>query len=124
MRVLLGVMVMGALGAAARYLLDGYLSDRMGSSFPWGIMIINVSGSFAIGLVYASLTSRSVLDPSLRVWVTTGFIGAYTTFSTVSLETAQLVQQQSYALAFANSAGSLAAGIVAAGLGLALGTSI
>lgn len=115
-------MIAGAIGAAARYGLDGLISIRTGTGFPWGIFVVNISGAFALGLIYTVMTSRLTVDPAIRIWVTTGFLGAYTTFSTLTLETVQLLQTRSYGLAVLNSAGSLAVGLVAAGAGVALGS--
>jgi fluoride exporter len=79
-------MVAGALGAAARYALDGYISRRVGSSFPWGTLIINVSGSMVLGLLYTLLTNRIANDSALRLAMTVGFLGSYTTFPTLTLD--------------------------------------
>ena len=118
MRTLVGVMIAGALGAAARYGLDGLVSDRVGGSFPWGTMVINLSGSLAVGFVFTLLTERVAIDTAVRFAITTGFIGSYTTFSTWTLETARLIQDRSYLPATANALGSLGLGLVAVGAGI------
>jgi CrcB protein len=117
-------MIAGALGAAARYGLDGFVSGRLDSSFPWGTFLINVSGSLVLGFLYTMLTNRIAIDSALRAGLTVGFLGSYTTFSTLTLETARLFQERSYALAALNSAGGLAVGLLAAGLGIALGEAL
>ena len=124
MRIIAGLMVCGALGAAARYGLDGFISDRTSGSFPWGILVVNVSGAFALGLIYTFMTSRFAGDPSLRVWLTTGFLGAYTTFSTLTLDSVRLLEDKAYLLAMANSLGSLVIGLAAAAAGIAVGNML
>ena len=120
MRVVIGVAVAGALGAVARYELDGVISAR-GGLFPWGTFAINVSGAFLLGFLFTLLGERIGVEPWLRSAVTIGFLGAYTTFSTLTLETAQLVQLGSYSLALLNSLGSLVCGMIAVFAGIFLG---
>ena len=91
-------MIAGAMGAAARYGVDGFISDRVTSAFPWGTFVINVSGSLLLGFLYTVLTNRMAIDSALRLGLTVGFLGAYTTFSTLTLETARLFQERSYVL--------------------------
>jgi CrcB protein len=89
---ILGIAVLGALGALTRNTLDGWVADRTGGAFPWGTFVINVSGSIALGFLFTLFTERAAIDPALRFSITTGFLGAYTTFSTFSLETVRLLQ--------------------------------
>ena len=124
MRTLVGIMVAGALGAAARYGLDGFVGDRTGSGFPWGTFVINISGSLVLGFLFTVLTERIAIDSALRFSITTGFIGSYTTFSTWMLETARLVQDRSYLLATWNAAGSVVAGLAAVGAGIVMGRAV
>ena len=121
MPITLAIALAGALGALARYGLDGVVSRRTGGSFPWGTFVINVSGSFLLGLVFTLLTERYRVDPWLRSALTIGFLGAYTTFSTLSLETYRLLEEGAVGLAIANAAGSLAAGLAALYVGVVLG---
>ena len=120
MRIWIGVAIAGAVGALARYALDGVVSRR-GGAFPWGTFVVNVTGAFLLGLVFTILTERFRASPWLRASLTVGFLGAYTTFSTLSLETYRLLQDGSYLLAAANAAGSLLAGLGAVSLGVILG---
>jgi len=120
MRTLLAVMVAGALGAAARYGADGVVSSRLGGQLPWGTFVVNVSGCFLLGILYTLLTGRFTVDPGLRIAITVGFVGSYTTFSTLILETAQLGQGGSYVLAALNAFGSLVAGMVALAAGIVM----
>src|ERR1043166_1120793 len=112
MRTVVGIGIAGCLGALARYGLDG-LGSRRASAFPWGTFVVNVSGAFLLGFVVTVLGERVAVGSWLRATVAIGFLGAYTTFSTLSLETYRLVETRSYALAGANALGSVAAGLVA-----------
>jgi CrcB protein len=122
--VILGVGIGGFLGAVARYVLDGWISTATGGRFPWGTFAINVSGSFVLGLLFAMSVERGVLPAGVRAPVLVGFVGAYTTFSTLSLETWRLAEDGSYALALANLGGSAILGIVAVFAGLTLGRAL
>jgi CrcB protein len=118
-------MVFGAFGAVARYGLDGWISDRAsGNSFPWGIFVVNITGAFVVGVLYTVMTNRFAGDATVRIWFTTGFLGAYTTFSTLTLDSVRLFEDRAYGLAFANSFGSLAAGLCAAAVGITVGNLI
>jgi len=120
----LAIVVAGAFGALARYGLDGWISRRAPTSFPWGTFAINVTGSFLLGLAFVLMTERFRPDPWLRSAVTIGFLGAYTTFSTFSLETYRLVEDGAYGLALANVVGSVAAGLTAVYAGVVLGRAL
>ncbi|GCE45433.1 CrcB protein [Thermosporothrix hazakensis] len=86
-----GVGLAGALGAVARYLLGSFISEHTSSAFPSGTLIINVSGAFVIGLIFA-FTSRGFLSAATQTVLATGFLGGYTTFSTMSWEAFQLMR--------------------------------
>ena len=116
----LGVMVGSALGAPTRYLLDQLISSRHERLFPWGTFVINVSGSFLLGLL-VSLAANGGVEPWLLAAVGTGFLGSYTTFSTYAWETLRLVEDGAVLVAFLNLGGSIAAGAAAAAVGLAVG---
>lgn len=113
----------GFLGANARYWLGGWIQARWGSEFPWSTFVINVTGSFILGLFLTLLTERFALPraPVLRLIVAVGFVGAYTTFSTFEFETMELVRAGVMVRAFGNAFGSLFAGFVAVWLGVLLG---
>ena len=106
----------GFAGAIARYLVDGAVTDRTGGAFPWGTLVINITGSFVLGLLAALTIERAILPADIRGPVMIGFLGAYTTFSTWMLESHQL----SHRAALANILGSLALGLAAAQLGIAV----
>lgn len=123
MPVLIGIAVAGALGALARYGLDEWL-ERRGGLFPWGIFVVNVSGAFLIGLAVEVLEPRFEDVRWFRTAVITGFLGAYTTFSTLSLDTYRLFEGGFPVHAVANALGTLVAGLLAVWLGLTLGRAL
>jgi CrcB protein len=124
MRTAAAIAVAGALGALARYGLDGLVSRRIPSAFPWGTFVINVSGAFALGFVFTLMTEQLTTAPWLRGAVTIGFLGAYTTFSTLTFETYRLAEDGALGLAAANVLGSMAAGLVAVYLGVIMGRAL
>ena len=111
------IVVAGGLGAASRLVVDGLVRHRVASTFPWATVLINVTGSFLLGLLVG-------IGPGDR-WLTvlgTGFLGGYTTFSTASLETAGLLFDRRPLAAAANGLGVLVACVAAASGGYAVGT--
>lgn len=114
----------GAFGAAARYVVGGWLADRFGPAFPWHTFVINVSGAFLLGVLMALSVERGIVPQSWRIALGTGVLGGYTTFSTLSYESIALAAGGSHALALANMFGSGAAGLLAAWLGLVVGRVI
>ena len=115
------ISIGAVLGANLRYLLGGWITDRFGPDFPIGTMVINVTGSFMIGLFLTIIGERIVVSDWWRPLVAIGFLGGYTTFSTFSYETLALAQAGSWGLAAANvglsvvlSLGGCFAGIVLA----------
>lgn len=114
----------GFLGANARYWLGGWVAQRYGTEFPWGTMVVNVTGSFILGLFTTLITERVIAPPNLRLVVAIGFVGAYTTFSTFEYESFGLAEAGSLTLAAANLAGSLALGFIAVWLGARLARGV
>jgi CrcB protein len=123
MRTTVAVGIAGAFGAVARYGLEGVVSRR-GGIFPWGTFLVNVSGALVLGFLFTLLTGRLTIAPWLRSALLIGFLGAYTTFSTLSLETFRLLEDGAYALATANALGSLGLGLAAIYVGVVLGRVI
>lgn len=116
---LLVIAVAGAIGAVTRFVVDGYVQQRLGQVFPWGTFVINTSGSLLLGFLAGLALSHSF--PHLPyVFLATGFCGAYTTFSTFGYETVRLAEENAGLPAGANALGSVVAGLVAAATGLAL----
>lgn len=111
----------GFFGAIARRVIDLAVSERNPSAFPLGTLVINLSGAFLLGLLFAWAIERDVLPASIRGPLMIGFLGAYTTFSTFMLESWRLVEDGAWPLAAANLVGSVVLGLVAVLAGLALG---
>jgi len=111
----------GALGALARYSLGVWVYERMGTRFPYGTVVINVTGCFLMGLVLAILDTHMELNPAWRYTIPVGFIGAYTTFSTFEYETLHAAQNGEPAIAFLYFGVSLILGFVGVWLGMLSG---
>lgn len=117
--LLLPLAVAGGAGAIVRFVVDGLLRDRIGARLPWGTAIINVSGSFLLGLL-TGLAAHGLPAAALLV-LGTGLLGGYTTFSTASVETVRLIGQRRYAASLAYGLGVLILSVAAGALGLRLG---
>ena len=113
--------VAAALGANARYWIGDILARRLGTSFPFGTLVINLSGSLLLGLFLALFTDRFLLDPRWRMVFTVGFLGSYTTFSTYTFESVNLMLTGQWGLGLLNLLGSSILGAIAALLGVWLG---
>lgn len=115
----------GFVGAIARYLVDGVVSERTAASaFPFGTLAINLSGAFVLGLLATLTLERSLLPAEIRGPVMIGFLGAYTTFSTFTLESLRLLEAGSWMLAAGNLIGSVVLGLLAVAAGVALGRAL
>jgi CrcB protein len=112
-------LVAAAVGAPARYLIDGLVQDRTSGAFPWGTFVVNVTGCFLLG-VLTGLGLYHDLGPTVRTAIGTGGIGAYTTFSTFTFETVRLAEEGAVDEALRNALGSLLVGVAAASAGLAM----
>lgn len=127
---LLVVAVGGGLGAAARFMVDGEIRARHNGGFPWGTFVVNVTGSFLIGLfanLFFTLVHLGVPGSTARLLelaLVVGLCGGYTTFSTTTVESVRLAQSGRMRLALANSLGTLMITVAAAGLGMWLGTVV
>ncbi|MGI9080331.1 MAG: fluoride efflux transporter CrcB [Acidimicrobiales bacterium] len=112
-------VVAAAIGAPLRYLIDGYVGDRVEGAFPWGTFVVNVSGSLLLG-VLSGLALYHAFPKTPKVVLGTGFCGAYTTFSTFSFETVRLLEEGDLNEALRNALGTLVTCAGAAALGLAV----
>ena len=121
--VALAVALGGMVGAPLRYLVDRIVTTHVDSEFPFGTLIINVAGSLVFGVV-AGLVLRHHVGPVLAALVGTGFCGALTTFSTFTVETIQLVEDDELAQAAGNVALAVVVGLAAAAAGLAIGLNV
>jgi CrcB protein len=93
MDTFLAISAGAILGANARYFLNLYCAKILGSSFPYGTMIINITGSFLLGFFLIWSTERVLLDPRYKLLIAIGFCGSYTTFSSFSFESIRLLQE-------------------------------
>lgn len=110
-----GAALAGGVGAVLRYLVDLGVGRLAGRRFPWGILLVNITGSFALGFVTTAL-------PDAAFVLGAGLLGGYTTFSTAMLDTIALWRDGERPASAFNAIGMLALGLLAAGLGLALGS--
>ena len=121
----LWVAIGGALGSMARYGLGGLVSEKFGHSFPWGTLVINVTGSFVIGFLGALTAPGGKMTPQSRVLATqllvTGVCGGYTTFSSFSLQTLNLLRDREWLYAGGNILLSVILCMIAVWLGYLLG---
>ena len=113
------VVAAGAVGAPLRYVVDTLVSDRSGGTFPVGTLVVNLTGSFALGVLTGLVLYHGV-GQAPRLVAGTGLLGAYTTFSTFSLETVSLAESGEIGLALRNVAASVFAGTLAAAAGWSL----
>lgn len=104
---IMAVAAGGAIGAVSRWLLASSIQRFAGGSFPWGTFAVNAIGSFALGFLFIWLIERSTAGELTRLAITVGFLGAFTTFSTFSLESIRLLEEGSLTLAFANIIGQV-----------------
>lgn len=111
------ICVAGGVGAALRLILDGAIRARTTSSYPVGTTVINVTGSFLLGLITGLATSQ-LLPLQWQLMIGTGFLGGYTTFSTASFETVRLIEDRRYVAAAFNGLGMLLICTAAAALGI------
>ena len=120
----LAVGVGGIIGANLRWKFGEWAVDQWATPFPWGTLVINLTGSFVLGLYLTLVTGRFTGRPLTRLLFATGVLGAYTTFSTFAYETVRLIQYGEIWTALAYVAASLALGIAACAGGIAAGRAI
>jgi len=120
MHKLLLIALAGAAGTLCRYWLSGAVYDALGRDFPWGTWAVNILGSFLFGLVWVLSEERGLLSPQARVLILTGFMGAFTTFSTFIFESGELLRDAQWLRLALNIGGQNAVGFA----GLILGSSL
>ena len=122
-RVIL-VALGGAIGSVARYGVGALAAQVFGPGFPWGTLLVNLSGSFLIsGIMHVALSGTAV-SLELRIFLTTGIMGGYTTYSSFNYETLALIDQRAYGLAGLNVAATVVGCFLAGVLGLAAGRAL
>ncbi len=118
------VGVGGCLGSILRFWLGSYIGNKMGTRFPYGTFVINITGSFLIGLVFALLTVKTEWSPNWRYLIPIGFIGGYTTFSSFEFETLRTIQDGQIGLGLLYVAASVVVGFVAVWGGMIAGRAM
>jgi CrcB protein len=118
------IMLGGALGSAARFWVGTTVAGRMGTRFPFGTLIVNITACFILGLSLEFLNHHSDLSPSLRFLIPIGFIGAYSTFSTFEWETFSNLSHGTFWIAILYVGVSLVAGLIAVALGVTLAKTL
>lgn len=121
----LWVALGGALGSVSRFWVSGFVAERFGETFPWGTILINITGSFIIG-IFAAFTDpegRVLATPGFRQFFMIGICGGYTTFSSFSLQTLRLAQDRQWLYASGNVILSVVLCLVAVWLGYLLGAT-
>lgn len=121
MSQILAIAAGGAVGAVLRFLMSNGIYGLLGRGFPYGTLAVNVLGSLLMGFLYILFLERVTTGPELRAALLVGLLGAFTTFSTFSIETLNLIEQADYMKALLNMVASVAACVLAAWLGLTLG---
>ncbi|KUO53385.1 MAG: chromosome condensation protein CrcB [Desulfitibacter sp. BRH_c19] len=107
----------GALGAIARHVISTWIYNTGDFVFAWGTFAVNVLGCFFLGLVYVLGTEKLVISPNVRAFLAVGFMGAFTTFSTFSLETLNIIKAGNIKIALLNTVGSIVLGLFAVWIG-------
>jgi CrcB protein len=110
----------GGVGSMLRYAVGLWVEARTGPGFPWGTFAVNASGCLLIGVLATLADEHAWITPAARLALVTGVLGGFTTFSAFGLETFQLFEDGRAALALANAAGSVAVGLLAVAVGVAL----
>jgi CrcB protein len=122
--MLLYVAIGSALGGMGRYLLGGFIQRLLATTFPAGTLLINISGSFLIGIIIRYAVETPTLTPELRAFLTIGLCGGYTTFSSFSYETVALLEDGEWTRAALYVAASVGLSLVATLLGFALAREV
>jgi len=119
---LLLIAVFGAVGTLARYGLQGVVQIKMGSTFPYGTLLINLTGCFFLGLIGQITLNRIIVTPEVRMAIAVGFFGGYTTFSSFGWETAKMLEAGEWLWATAYVAASVVFGVILSAAGIRVAT--
>jgi len=118
---LLLIAVFGAVGTLARYGLQGLVQVRAGSTFPWGTLLINLTGCFFLGLIGQMMLNRMMVSSEWRLAIAVGFFGGYTTFSSFGWEAAKMLESGEWLRAMTYVAASMLLGLLLSVVGIRLG---
>ncbi len=117
---LLWIALFGAAGTLARYGLQGLVQIRSGATFPYGTLVINLSGCFLLALLYQLTVNRIIISPDMRIAIGVGFFGGYTTFSSFGWETAKMLEEGAWLPAAAYVSASVIIGLLLSFAGIRL----
>ena len=114
------IAIFGAIGTLARYGLQGFVQVRTGGTFPYGTLLVNLTGCFMLGLIGQFTMNRMVISPDWRVAIAVGFFGGYTTFSSFGWETAKMLEDGEWLPATTYVAASVVVGLMLSVVGIRL----
>lgn len=114
----------GAIGTGARYMIAVWMARTVGTSFPYGTLLINAAGSFLLGLVMQLSLSTEMISGDMRLIIGTGILGGFTTYSTFNYETLTLIREDAWGVALANAAASMIGCLVAGALGISVARAV
>ena len=124
MALILGVALLGAVGCVARWALTAAIQTRLGVAWPVGTFVVNALGSTAIGVVMGAFLARGAESAPVRVALTAGFLGGFTTMSSFAYDTVRLIEGRSFLAAALNAFGSVAVCLLGCALGVAAGRAV
>lgn len=122
MKTCILILLAGGTGALARYFLSAWIQTFAGSGFPWGTITVNILGCLIFGLLWTLVEEKYMISPQLGLIVLTGFVGSFTTFSTMTFETFTLMRSSAWLTAAAYLISGQFLGIVAAFAGVKMGS--
>lgn len=112
------------LGANARYFIGGWIAERWGASFPFGTLVVNLTGSLLLGIFLTYATERVLVEPRFRQLIAIGFLGAYTTFSAYTFESVTLMFDGNWGAGLLNLLGGSLVGAISVALGIVVGRAL
>jgi CrcB protein len=113
MKLIWAIAIGSAVGGVSRYYLSTSVQQRLGATFPWGTLLVNIVGSLLVGFIIRYALATPAVSAEVRALLTTGFCGGFTTFSTFSFETVALIEEGQYERAGAYAVGSLLLALIA-----------
>lgn len=114
----------GAIGTGARYLIAVWMARMAGTAFPYGTLLINIGGSFLLGLLMQLSLSTQMVSAEMRLIIGTGILGGFTTYSTFNYETLALLRDDAWGMALANAAATILGCLIAGALGIGVARAV